>query len=433
MKKLLSLIILFFLMCSIVQAEFNNNDLIGKNYSEKQIELLKYLTRNASTLDASGRSSFNSVFGEKITGVRKPSISAQFQYGLLDDDADITENNGGTVAVVDNMLTFSTGTNIAGQAIAQSKNYVRYLPGSELYCNFTCAFTTPKADSYQYAGIFDDNDGFFIGYDGTDFIICRRRAGVDFKTIIPQSAFADIFDEGYTFDPTKLNVYKISFGYLGAATINFEIMQASNEWKVLYKIEYPGTATVTHIAQTYLPVRGEVANTGNNTDIVIKVGSLSAGIVDGAGAVPSERVYNYSKGITSITTNPQLIFTFRNKTTYNSIENRISALLCLVSLSTELNKNARFQFLLNPTLTNTPTWSDMATNSILEISTDATINTATGEILLPVNVFKTDTFFEYIRELGIKIRPGDIVAILLRTDAGVTGTTDISIRWREEF
>lgn len=383
-------------------------------------------------IDAENRQSLNTVFGEKITGRRVPSFAAQFQYGIAEDQADTILLNGGTATTDESLLKVNTGTNAAGSASIQTTDYLRYLPGHEAYIFFTGVFTQGVADSYQRAGLFDGENGFFIGYEGVDFCVARMRGSVIYKTVIDPSTIFDEEKDGI-YDPTKGNVYRISFGYLGFATVNFEVMAPCGCWKRIHKIEYPNTSGLTHILQTNLPARAEVANTGNTSDIEFNAGSYEVGVVDGAGADASSRFFTANVGETAITAGDFEIITFRNKSTYKTIENRISAQLLLFSASTDVTKLPNFNIYVDSDLTNIPTWTDFDTDSVLEISTDATIDTSTGFSQLAWSMGKLDALFEMVDTLNVRLRPGQTATFVINTALGANGTTALSVRWKELF
>lgn len=325
------------------------------------------------------------------------------------------------------MIVLSSGTNVAGVAAAETVDTLRYMPGNEAYSFFTAIFSEPKANSFQRAGIYDSENGFFIGYDGLDFKITRRREAVDYSQTIDVSKVLPL----EAFDPTKGNVYKISFGYLGFATINFEIMRPGGEWGLIGKIEYPNSNTVTSIASTNIPMRGEVGNSGNNTNIVLKSGSISAGIIDGGEEDPSVRAYTYSRGTVATAAGDTMLVAFRNTTTYAGILNRVKAAAQLITAATEGAKPVRWKIYFNPTFTNTPTWAAINSDSVMEYSTNATITFGTGELGVQWSMAKSDSFFEDVESLGGLIYPGQTAVIVLNS-AG-SSETEFSIRWRELF
>lgn len=383
--------------------------------------------------DHAERIGANTVFGDRIVGQKKASIAAQFNYGIRDRDYNKTELNGGTVAVADSLLTISTSTNAAGEAAAESVEYLRYVPGNEAFFFFTAVFTTPQANSRQYAGLFDDDDGFYFGYNGTDFVIARRRNAVDTQEIIDVTKVYPLEE----FDPQMGNVYKISFGYLGFATINFEVLSPNGSWISFGQFNYPNTSTTTHIANSNLPIRGEVVNTGNTTDITLSTGSVSAGIVDGGGTDPSARQYNFDLrdalgAQPTIATGNNLLVLFRNLTTFAGRTNRIKAAASILSAATEGNKTSTWRFVYEPTVVNTPTWNPISGgDSIIEYALDGVVTFGTGEIGVSWGMARTDSFFEVVKELSGEIRPGQIVAI--EVISGGASEVEFSMNWGELF
>lgn len=384
-------------------------------------------------IDTNNRMSLNTVFGEKITGRRVPSVAVQFQYGLPEGFATETLLNGGTATLEDSLSKLATGINAAGSAAIQTNEYLRYVPGHEAYFFFTMALTQGVADSFQRVGLYDDNDGFYIGYEGADFCVSRMRDGVveDQVTIDLLTVFEP---QDGVFDPTKGNIYRITFGYLGFATINYEVMSPCGCWRTIHKIEYPNAENVTHIKQTNLPARAQVTNTGNTTNLEFRSGSLAFGIIDGAGTDPSSRLFSASLPDQTITSGNYNVVTFRNKDTFFGLENRVKARLMLISAATDLNKNASFQVIKNMDLTNTPTWTDVDTDySTFEYSTDATVDILTGNVALPFIMFRTDSFFEKVEDLIVELNPGDTASIVVTTPGGAAGTVDVAFRWKELF
>jgi len=390
-------------------------------------------TLPVSDIDPRNRMSLNTVFGEKITAVRKADIAAQFQYGFPAGNANPAVANGGTITVVDSMLTLATSTNVAGAAAISNRKALRYLPGQEAFTNFTTVFTTPKADSAQRAGIFDSENGFLIGYEGVNFCVTRRRDAVDFNTSIDLSSVFDTVDG--IFDPTKGNVYRISFGYLGFAVINFEVMAPCGCWQKLNRIEYPNTATETHILNTNLQPRGEVENTGNNTNMVIKIGSFSAGVTDGGGLDPAARLFTFAETEQAITAGVFMVVTFRSKDAFAGLVNYINSVLTLLSFNTDLSRSSLWELERNSTITNTPSWTDVNTDdSTIEYSTDAVVTYGSGilDFSLPLGKINRVLITD-LEEQKLELLPEDIMTLFITSPVGTNGTYDLSFRWKELF
>ena len=384
--------------------------------------------------DASHRSSVNSIFGDKIIGTRVPSIAAQFQYGLREDDAVLDSVGSGNSSISDSMLLLNTGIDSDGHIGIQGTDYVRYIPGHEAYTFFTCIFAEPSENLTQRIGLFDfdsgNGNGFFVGYNDLVFGVTRRRAGVD--TFIPVDISEVFPSEIPVFDPSKGNVYKISYGYLGFATIHFEILQPHGGFVELASIDYPNTSTETHIANTNIPLRAEMTNSGSTADSQMKIGSVSAGIVDGGGADPIARVFTFPLPSTTLVGGIQnQLIHFRNKGTFFGITNKITSQLLLLSAATDGNKTVAWVIEKNATITTPGTWTDADIDSIMEYSTDAVVAIGTGKPLTLWNMAKVDSFFEDVEKYLIKLRPNEWATF----HALSTGASDIdlSIRWKDLF
>lgn len=379
--------------------------------------------------DYSGNTASTSIFGDSLIGVRKTSIASQFQYGIPTNAATSVLENGGTIGIEESMLKLQTGTDTAGKASISNKKSIRYIPGHEAFIYFTAVFSSPQENSYQRAGVFDDQNGFFIGFEGTQFTVTTRRLGIDTHINIDE---AKIFSDG-TFNPSLGNVYKISFGYLGFANITFHILTPTGGWKVIYSVNYPNSATNTHITNTNLPPTVEIANTGNNTNIAFKTGSFSAGIVDGGGQDPASRNFSFSRNSVNIVPEFMAFVTFRNKDTFFGITNYISSILRLLNPAADLSKNSVWEFRKNMTIVNSPTWNDVSVDSTTEYSEDVTVTQGTGQLLFSFVLGKSDRLFEDVSNYNLELFPGETISLLIYTPQGVSGTIDLSIRWKELF
>lgn len=384
--------------------------------------------------DGSHRNAANSIFGDRYIGTRVPTIATQFQYSVPTDALVFDTITTGSYNMSNYMLNIHTGTSSTGHIGVQTKEYLRYIPGYEAYAFFTVIFNTATADTSQRVGIFDYDDGngngFFLGYEGTTFGITRRRAGTDyFQEIDVNTVFPSNIG---IYNPTLGNVYKISYGYLGFATIHFEVMLPHGGFIELGSIEYPNSSNITHIANTNIPIRAEVTNSGNTTNISLSMGSLSGGIVDGGGRDPMVRWFSFAGDTTNINAGTTTLFHFRNKEIFNGLNNKISSQLSFISSSTDGVKNVAWTIIKNPTITTPGTWTDINTSdSIMEYSTDTISTIGTGSLMIPWKMAKIDRFFEDVTQYILKLNPGE--TSVFRVTSSASSDVDIGLRWKELF
>lgn len=250
------------------------------------------------------------TFGAAIVGERLTQVKAQFDIPISKQAVNVEVSGGGSVTQSNSLVNVSTGTAATASAALTSRSRIIYEPGHEIYAIFTAAFTSPtNPDSDQRIGLFNEDDGFFIGYRGLNFGITKRSSGAD--TFIPQADFnidtlvgapESRFLRGTApeaIDPTLINVYRIRFGWLGSAPVQFEVLSPNGPWVAFNTIRQPNTSILPSIGNPNLPLKSEVTKTlADATDLNISTGSWNAGIVTS----PSEKPIGDISLVNSTTT-----------------------------------------------------------------------------------------------------------------------------------
>lgn len=236
------------------------------------------------------------TFGAAITQSRISQLQANFSVALANNSVVSTNSGTGSSAATSNgSLLLTTGTDTTSSAIATTNAVLSYTPGREAYAQFTAAFTTPtSANSNQRIGLYDANNGFFLGFVGTTFSVTVRQGASD--TSVGQSSFNGDTLQGNTnsrftrglvpeaIDFTKKNVFRIRFGWLGAAPIKFEVLSPDGEWVTFHTIRQPNTDTDPSIFSTALPIKAEALKaSADTTSLVLNTSSWDAGVVDNTG------------------------------------------------------------------------------------------------------------------------------------------------------
>jgi len=116
------------------------------------------------------------AFGELLVAKLKPQIQADFSYNI-NPEVWHDHSNNGTASVDEHRMKLSTGAGANQSAQIQTRVAVKYNAGQGGLTRLTALFTTGVANSEQTAGIGDSTDGYFFGYNGSDFGILRRRGG----------------------------------------------------------------------------------------------------------------------------------------------------------------------------------------------------------------------------------------------------------------
>jgi len=230
------------------------------------------------------------LFGSAIGGSRYNQVEIDFSTTDPDaiSDLTVTKTSTGDASTSGGQATFTTGANTSGGVKAVTNTSVKYRPHAESYAAFTAIFSAGLANSYQRIGIYDTNNGFFIGYEGTSFGVTKRTGAVD--TTTAQASFSEDTLTGQvgseftrngtpeTADFTKDNLFRIRYGWLGAASIYFEIYSPDGQWVTFHIIKYPNSASVPTVANPNLPITLDVQkSTAGATVLTMKTACWAAG------------------------------------------------------------------------------------------------------------------------------------------------------------
>lgn len=261
------------------------------NETDMEESLAYNMVYNGTTWD---RARGNTTFGMDVDVTRfDPGITDTFGFlkvaqssNVLDVNFyktgltnNITVSTGSTGSVTQPTGTgyglFSTGTGTTSNAKGVTNINVSYVPGCEVAAIVTAAFSTPTDNNgYQRIGIYDTNNGFYVGYSGTVFNAVVRSGATD--TYVAKSAWnIDPLTGGTTskftrngvpeaIDLTKLNVWRIRYGWLGAAPIYYEVASPDDDWVLFHMIRQPNTAIGPSIANPDLPITCDVSKTSAN-------------------------------------------------------------------------------------------------------------------------------------------------------------------------
>jgi len=405
--------------------------------------------RSTALKDKSGVYSKIGTMGELWATDIKNDILAQFGYGLSDFDLNLdgkVELNGGTVSVTDgNLLTVSASTAVDGQASVETKHEVRYRPGHSVIVQFTASYiNATNANSFVWCGPYNGQNGFAIGYLNGVLNIKYEKDGSE--TFVPVSNFngdALIDASGTAIDFTNLNVFRITYAYLGISPVKFEVMQPETDvWITVHTIRLHGKQKGTHIDIPYLPIKAEAVNTGNATDITIKSGSWQAGVF-GLCQVCGTRFFAFS-GEPTIVDADDTLFSFKAVDTFNGKRNHIAAQAINIGAITDTSDTVKVTFWKNATLTGTPSWNNVDTvNSIVQYDTVGKYASGGTEVLsFYLSGAGTGTnvrgFSENISlgDIGLNVFAGDVITI----HAKKVHTADVndfdmgfSVNWQELF
>lgn len=402
--------------------------------------------------DTSWRSWTKGVFWESFSTDVTNDIVVQFSYGIsLQDIKSPTEKNNGTVWLKDgNELYVQANSTADWEAFAESIDNVRYRPGHTGVFLFTAGFENGELEGWQtFVWPHDSDNGFRLGYnDSGDLVIQILKNGSvvhetkkDSWNGMRQGFIDDI-------DFSKLQVFRLFYGYLGIAPISLEVIYPqTDEFYPLHTFRLQWTQTETHTDLPYLPIKAQAKNTSGTPAKAVFSGSWRGGIM-GETDRGGNKVFSSTGQKTIGDTDTETGFyalRSKDKISNSYVTDKINKILTKIvytDFSSEIEGIARISFIENPTISG-GTWNDVDSDeSVIEENTGFTgfswgtkkisffIAGASGSPASSSNTNKDVNF----SDLWVDLKPWDTFAI---TAERLSGSTSYSIyyalNWFELF
>lgn len=372
------------------------------------------------------------AFGELLTATPTPKVLVHFPYNINTDVVATTTNGSGTVAHSGQAAVINSGAATSSDAALTTIGVLEYNPGIGALARFTAIFANGVAGNTQEAGIGDMVDGFFFGYNGTQFGLMSRVGGVD--TWVPQTQWNGnrmLGNEKFmqTIDTTKGNVYQIRYQWLGFGQIEFSIENnVTGQFVVVHRIRYTNENIVPSVNNPTFPFCAASLNTTNDSNVVVKIGSVGL-YIEGIETTAGE-TRNAIDNTKTLSTETNLL-TIRNRATFASKTNRVLVQPDFLSAASDGTKTATLRIYFNTTLGGTPSYTDISTNtSVIEYDTAGT--TITGGTLVAVfELAKNDNFEQAFREFNFLLHPGQ--AMTFAAESSSSNEVSVGISWSERF
>ncbi len=232
-----------------------------------------------------------------------------------------------------------------------------------------------------------------------------------------------------TLDPTKGNVYQISYQWLGFGQISFFVENPSTgDFILVHRIEYANANILPSVNNPTLPLSAAVVNTGNTTNRTTKIGSMSGFIEGKDGDLGLIKATSVAQVAVAASIVP--LISIRNKFAYQGKQNRVKVELNLLTVSNDA-KDIIVRAILNPVLTGA-SFSDISTNtSVMTEDVTATVCSG-GTELFTVALNKNKSEHYQMRTFDIELNPGNTITFAGVSEAAGT-TVTVGINWKELF
>jgi hypothetical protein len=360
----------------------------------------------------------------------------RFEYNNSPYDTATSSTGSATVTNANSMAICTTGSGI-GSATIRSDHTVVYHPAHEIYAYFTAIFTENGDDgSYQRIGLFDDNDGFGLGFEGSTFGVFKRAGGTQTTTIqanfnknrLDGSKGNDEKHSRFNLDHTKMNIFRIAYGWLGIAPCEFSVYGGQDRgWITFHVIDESNKSTQPTIDSPSAHMNmeaGRSASSGNA--ISISTGSWSAGGT-GERSTAGHRHFTQAFTKTVAANSTTYLGTISNVSTYQGKTNKIPLILTHIGISTEGTKPAEIKIIKDAVLVDTSASSVNANSSIVSVDTSG--SASAGTVVMPFPMAKADTLGEDLIEQNLMLHPSETFTITGNSTA--SNDVEVTLRWRE--
>jgi len=387
--------------------------------------------------DYTGRKSANSVFGQQTSQSRQVQAQNNFLFALSEDVVTSTIDSG-NVGVSNAKAFAETGTN-SGTASVNDRNRVRYRTGTEAGMLFTAGFPQTDSNAQLQAGVFDESNGYYVGHDGSYFL-GRLNDGTETK--IYQGDWDDPLDgsgpSGADQPLSGLNVYRISFGYLGSAPVSFETLTDSG-WVQFHELSFVDSGADPHIQIPTLPPQIKATSSGS-TNARVECASWMGYTFADTNPDPQDRHWSeYGERTANLTSGTrEHILTVRVKETYQGQDNHVSLKPISVQNFADAGEYTILRVTRNAGFSSALSYQDVNTeDSVCEYSDDD-VTVSNGRVIesIPLSTTGQGNSVNPSEATGplpsSRILPGETLTV----DALTSGTPNAyvsSLSWTELF
>lgn len=424
--------------------------------SNAQLNVTQYLSNgnegiayaDSPAIDAFGRlrvSNPTTLFDSKNIYDDPDLASTVENQPLLYDNQETSGSGTGTNFSANESLQDLTVSNTtAGTRVRQTKMRFNYQPGKSQLIIMTFNMKGTASGITKREGIFDDNNGLFLEFDGTtvNFVRRTKASGSVVNNKVAQASWnLDTMDgngaSGITLDWDKTQIMYIDYEWLGVGRVRMGFVI---DGKIYYAHEFLNTNVldVVYMQTPNLPLRSEISNDG--TGAADSLEQICSTVISEGGSQDLGIMRYASTNGTHIDANTEntiyAILGMRLKSAYlGATVKLISAYIAEATGSKELE----VMFILNPTVAGTFTYAD-ETNSAIQIARGASTNTVTGGTKLFGGFMSSATrggvagsALENALRLGSLIdgTPDELVLCIRPIAGSINTDVEGSITWRE--
>jgi len=226
-------------------------------------------------------------------------------------------------------------------------------------------------------------------------------------------------------DPTKGNLYRVEFAYLGYGPLNYYIMHPDTKrWKLVHQVEWPNAQTRTNLGNPSMRVGWAAASVGGSgTNVTVHGGSAMAAL-QGNGHITRPR-HTAIGNKSSISTETSVISI--------KVRREFGGRACLgivvphITVATDSTKGMIFRMYLNPTVAGDTVHEYIHQTDSITIYDTAGTTVSGGELVYATPVGPSGRADLSTEDLGILLNPGDELVVTAAVTSGAASGAFVTV------
>ena len=372
--------------------------------------------------------------------------------------------SGGAVTEIANQssVRISTGGTTSGNyAIRQSHYYIPYLAGKSQQILVTFCMGASQTNSHTRVGYFDENNGIFLergGAAGNVVKLVQRTytsgSISDGNYVLQSNWNIDPMNgtgpSGLTLDLTKTQILAIDLQWLGVGRVRIGFVVNGALYYVHQFLNTNNNFTVVYMQYATLPVRLEVWNDATAGGTLTCDSFCAAVLSEGLFEPPYAVQFSANNGYTPVTvTTPGTMYlllairpitSFSTPLSSNSVTNRSTIVPASFVVTNTGSNIIYYEIRLNPTISGSPSWSSVNTNSMTQYTVGNGTITSTGGTLLQsgycsvgITVGGADPLYETIGLTYTDLNSVQDTCSIAATSVTSTSAAVAAFNWQEVY
>lgn len=230
-------------------------------------------------------------------------------------------------------------------------------------------------------------------------------------------------------DPTKGNVYQITYQYLGFGDIKFYVEDSNTgDFVLVHTLKYANNNTTTSLTNPSLRLGMYAVSLGSTTNLVVKSGSMAAFVQGREGITRNPRGI---KNTQNITTTFENIITIRNRRTYNYLVNQVEIEPLELTVSSESSKNVEVEIRSTSNTNVEQNFTNTGTNLVTDYDTSS-VYVSSGRLLAAFTINAGGEAAVNLKDFRIRIPPTLNFVVQARTTGGAAADVSAGLVWYED-